>query len=106
MRLAPTLAAALLALAVPLGCSSSSSPPSTTPAGVAGTVPAFDLHADLTQSATYWSFPYPSDLRLNAQGAPDERGFPNPLMAATIRDSAPTPRAARASPSCRWRTSR
>ena len=86
MRLAPTLAAALLALAVPLGCSSSSSPPSTTPAGVAGTVPAFDLHADLTQSATYWSFPYPSDLRLNAQGAPDERGFPNPLMAATIRD--------------------
>ncbi len=81
----PLLLASSLALT---SCSSSSSsPPSTTtPDGSAGTLPAFDLHADLTQAASYWSFPYPSDLRLDSQGGPDERGFPNTLGAATIRD--------------------
>ena len=38
----------------------------------------FDAAADLTQSARFFDFPYPSDLRITAQRTPDLRGFPNP----------------------------
>jgi hypothetical protein len=48
--------------------------------GTPQTVSDFDLHADLTNQALFWSMPYPSDLRLNADGTPDVRGFPNNLM--------------------------
>ncbi|HSD91031.1 MAG TPA: hypothetical protein VLB44_26090 [Kofleriaceae bacterium] len=33
---------------------------------------------DTTTAATFWDFPFPSDLRLDAAGAPDLTGFPNP----------------------------
>ena len=36
----------------------------------------FDLTADTTKPATFYSFPFPSDLRLNSAGAPDYSGFP------------------------------
>ncbi len=38
----------------------------------------FDLDADLTVSEHFYDLPYPSDLRLGANGAPDLRGFPYP----------------------------
>ena len=50
----------------------------STPAAPA-TVFDFDLHADLTNQDLYWTMPYPSDLRLTPDGAPDVRGFPNNL---------------------------
>jgi hypothetical protein len=37
---------------------------------------AFDLDADLADTAHFYDLPYPSDLRLNAANAPDLRGFP------------------------------
>jgi hypothetical protein len=40
------------------------------------TMVVFDLAADTTQPANFYSFPFPSDLRLNAAGAPDYSGFP------------------------------
>lgn len=49
-----------------------------------GATAAFDLHADLTAQASFWDFPYPSDLRLLPSGAPDVRGFPNDLSSALI----------------------
>ncbi|NEQ95911.1 MAG: hypothetical protein F6K30_04125 [Cyanothece sp. SIO2G6] len=42
-----------------------------------GTVPMFDLNADWTDSDQFYNFPYPSDLRLDAQGHPDLSGFPS-----------------------------
>lgn len=45
---------------------------------------AFDLHADLSQGAHFWDFPWPSDLRLTASGAPDVNGFPNDADLRTI----------------------
>lgn len=38
----------------------------------------FDLDADLTTPEHFYDLPYPSDLRLGANGAPDLRGFPSP----------------------------
>ena len=38
----------------------------------------FDLDAPLDQAATTWDLPWPSDLRLTADGAPDLAGYPNP----------------------------
>ena len=43
-----------------------------------GTVALFDLTADWTAPDHFYDFPYPSDLRLTAEGTPDLRGFPNP----------------------------
>ena len=37
---------------------------------------AFDLETELA-GETYWDFPFPSDLRLTAEGRPDLEGFPN-----------------------------
>jgi hypothetical protein len=49
------------------------------PAPVAqGTRALFDLGADLGDAAHFYDFPYPSDLRLSAEGTPDLRGFPDP----------------------------
>lgn len=45
---------------------------------VPGTQVAFDLDADLSDMEHFWDQPWPSDLRLNADGGPDFRGFPNP----------------------------
>jgi hypothetical protein len=40
------------------------------------TTVVFDLAADTTKPASFYSFPFPSDLRLNAAGGPDYSGFP------------------------------
>src|SRR3954469_22748301 len=47
----------------------------TDDAGPADTV-AFDLDGPLA-GTTYWELPFPSDLRLTADGKPDLAGFPN-----------------------------
>ncbi len=38
----------------------------------------FDLDADLTRPERFYDLPYPNDLRLAQNGAPDLRGFPSP----------------------------
>ena len=38
----------------------------------------FDLEGSIAEPATFWNFPFPSDLRLTESGAPDMTGFPNP----------------------------
>ncbi|HEY1955780.1 MAG TPA: hypothetical protein VGH28_09205 [Polyangiaceae bacterium] len=60
-----------LAAASALACSSTPPPQPT--------VADFDLAADLTSPDSFYAMPYPSDLRLNADGTPDLRGFPNNL---------------------------
>ena len=40
------------------------------------TVSAFNLKADLTDQDNFYDLPYPSNLRLDAQGHPDLTGFP------------------------------
>jgi hypothetical protein len=81
---------ALLACCV-AGCSGSSG--SSTPAppakAIAGTQVLFDLDADLSSQSNFYHFPYPSDLRLSAQGKPDLRGFPNPANNAVIENLLP-----------------
>jgi hypothetical protein len=62
-----------LALAF-LGCSDDDD--AADPQAIAGTSVVFDLDADMTAPATFYDFPYPSDLRLNAHGGPDLTGFP------------------------------
>jgi fermentation-respiration switch protein FrsA (DUF1100 family) len=44
----------------------------------------FDLSADLANREHFYDFPYPSDLRLNAAGAPDLRGLPYSSSAASL----------------------
>lgn len=66
-----------LGSALALACSS-------TPPPAPATVADFDLAADLTQADSFFAMPYPSDLRLQADGTPDLRGFPNPLNESLI----------------------
>ncbi|MEO8551749.1 MAG: hypothetical protein ABI678_17350 [Kofleriaceae bacterium] len=47
---------------------------------------AFDLHSDLATGATYWDLPYPSDLRLAADGTVDLTGFPNRRNLPVVND--------------------
>ncbi|MBL0214880.1 MAG: hypothetical protein IPQ07_13475 [Myxococcales bacterium] len=65
MRTLPTVLA--LALASLAACSDEGSPADTV---------AFDLEGPLA-GTTYWELPFPSDLRLTAEGHPDLAGFPN-----------------------------
>lgn len=48
------------------------------------TAPIFKLQADLSDQDQFYDLPYPLDLRLNASGRPDLRGFPildvNPVI--------------------------
>jgi hypothetical protein len=64
---APLPVVLLLAAGLHAACSS-------TPAVEA----VIDLEADTSQTAFFFDLPYPSDLRLDAAGHPDLRGFPNP----------------------------
>ena len=57
----------LALLAVCGACGSSNDTPDTV---------AFDVEATLA-GETYWDLPFPSDLRLTADGKPDLEGFPN-----------------------------
>ena len=46
---------------------------------------AFDLEGPLAD-ATFWDLPFPSDLRLTADGRPDLEGFPNPRDLPVVND--------------------
>ena len=46
---------------------------------------AFDLDSSLS-GPTFWDFPFPSDLRLTADGRPDLAGFPNRRELPIIKD--------------------
>lgn len=84
MRLAIVLSAVLALDACSDGDPRPGSPDAPTPpdAGAGGASAAaeasFELDADLADPARFFAFPYPSDLRLDAAGRPDVRGFPNP----------------------------
>ena len=47
---------------------------------------AFDLDSKLDTGATYWDLPYPSDLRLSADGTVDFTGFPNRRNLPVVND--------------------
>jgi hypothetical protein len=44
-------------------------------------VAAFDLSGEVGTQETFFDFPFPSDLRLTAEGTPDLTGYPNPRVA-------------------------
>lgn len=71
----------MLALGL-LACSddAETKPPPTDP----GTTFVFDLDADLANPEQFYEVPYPNDLRLDAAGHPDLRGFPNPASAPPV----------------------
>lgn len=72
-------ASPLLALALALAaCGDDAAPPAT--------VVAFDLDGRVDTPATYWDHPFPSDLRLLADGRPDLAAFPNPRQAPILTD--------------------
>lgn len=50
---------------------------------IAGASVSFDLNADVSRAASFYAMPYPSDLRLDAQGRPELRGFPEPGKQST-----------------------
>jgi hypothetical protein len=65
-----------------LGCSSSSSEGAS---AIAGTTAAFDLEADFASPDAFYTFPYPSDLRLGPGGGPIGASFPNPKNKPVLR---------------------
>ena len=78
----------LLAFLVCLSCAKGAQLPSY---GAAGTAAAFDLDADTSQTGMFYELPYPSDLRLTADGKPQLAAFPNPRglpMIETFRQMA------------------
>jgi hypothetical protein len=82
-RLRPLFLLALASLAgAPAACSSSSGGGGAS----APTLASFDLHVDLAKGNTFWDFPYPSDLRTTASGAPDTAGFPSLGNASLVAD--------------------
>ncbi len=54
--------------------------------GDPGTRLYFDLDGDVDQPATFFDFPFPSDLRLTEAGTPDMTGFPNPKNIPIVED--------------------
>ena len=64
-------------LTLPLVASCGSNP-AMPPSTVASTVVSFDSTSALATPETFFDFPFPSDLRIGSDGAPDLRGFPNP----------------------------
>ena len=68
----------ILAFVPVLAMACSSTPP------VPPTLADFDPAADLTNPDSFYAMPYPSDLRLTADGTPDLRGFPNNLAETII----------------------
>ncbi|MCB9560614.1 MAG: hypothetical protein H6708_09425 [Kofleriaceae bacterium] len=46
----------------------------------------FDLHGATDSAATFWDLPFPSDLRLNADGTLDLAGFPNTRDVPLVED--------------------
>lgn len=88
--LASFLSASLLALTGGslAACGDDTADGSTPPTGVSF---VFDLAADVTSPEAFYDQPYPSDLRLDAEGHPIVSGLPNPANNSTVtqlRDSA------------------
>ncbi len=73
------LALALLAAA----CGDDPTDDTNTPAATV----AFELDGELA-GLTFWDLPFPSDLRLDADGSPALAGFPNPAALQIVRDLA------------------
>ncbi len=44
----------------------------------------FDLDHAISDASTFWNLPFPSDLRLDANGAPDMTGFPDKHQVAIL----------------------
>ena len=87
MRRSPWLFSAFLLL----GCGSTDPVPTDDAGTGKGTTALFDLGADLHKPDSFYDQPYPSDLRLTAQGTPDLAGLPYPEVVTTfvgIRDTA------------------
>lgn len=86
VTLASLFAASLFLPLLAPGCGSSSG--GTGGAGGGGSsgsaTASFDLGADLTSPDHFYDLPYPSDLRLTAQGTPDLTGLPYPSFLQTI----------------------
>lgn len=78
------LAAALLSTPGLLGCSGDQGEEALPPAP-GGTAAAFDLDSTLSDAASFYDLPFPSDLRLDAEGRPDLAGFPNPGRKPVVR---------------------
>jgi hypothetical protein len=75
-----------LGLSLPVACGSDEAAPvgqAPLVEKVPGTAAAFALDAH-DDAATFFDFPYPSDLRLDADGKPAVAGFPNPFAAKGV----------------------
>lgn len=59
--------------------------PGLTPDPVPGTAALFDFDADLSDPARFYDIPYPCDVRLDAGGRTDHRGFPGQLGNRLLR---------------------
>ncbi len=73
----------VLAMGVPLflpACSGSSTSPAVTAPESTGAVAVFRPDAELGAEGAYFDLPYPSDLRLTKDGAPDVSLFPSPAL--------------------------
>jgi hypothetical protein len=88
---AGTLAAILVASAC--GDDTTEQPPASD-----GVTFVFELDADLHDPAQFWDAPYPSDLRLDADGHPDLAGLPNPASIAIVSSLAGAAEEARGFP--------
>src|ERR1700748_3260436 len=64
----PSYALAVIALAGACGGTST---------GVTAKTTYFDLDGAIDTQDTFWNLPFPSDMRLDPNGAPDVSGYPN-----------------------------
>src|SRR5262249_7557107 len=78
-RMRGTLGSLLAAISLLPACGGGGSTPAA-----AGTTVVFDLGADPTNPDHFYDVPYPSDLRLTAQGTPDLTGLPYPTFLSNI----------------------
>ncbi len=69
------LARALAALCLVAGCGDDDTSP-TPPSAIEGTATIFEVDADWSESASFYDFPFPSDLRLTAAGTADVAALP------------------------------
>jgi len=60
-----------------VACSSSEPPAGQTAPGATS---VFDVGADFAKEGAFFDLPYPSDARLDANGAPDIAAYPNPAL--------------------------
>ncbi|HBQ12572.1 MAG TPA: hypothetical protein DEF51_15975, partial [Myxococcales bacterium] len=82
------LHAALSISALMFGCDGDPAPDAAVDAGPDAGPPVasssavrFSLDGDVDTQETFFSFPFPSDLRLSPDGTPDLTGYPNPRVA-------------------------